>query len=81
LLILLAALNHFDDFPALGFAEWACLSDANNIPDVTLIGLVVGVEFVGFPNDLAIEGMRFQIIYRDNHSLIHLIAHHAANLE
>jgi hypothetical protein len=60
--------------PGLRLAYWARFSDAHDISDMGLIGLVVGVKLALLSHPLLVERVLYDILDGDDDGFIHLVA-------
>src|SRR4051795_601507 len=73
---LLGLLEDLHDAPALGGRQRTGLHDLDPVADAALVLLVVRLELARAPHDLAVERVLDPVLDKDNHGLVHLVAHH-----
>src|SRR5699024_473828 len=71
---LLGLLDHADHAPALGRRHRPRLHDLDQVAHADLTGVVVNLDPVGPPHDLAIQRVGHPVLHGDHHGLGHLVA-------
>src|SRR5699024_6662728 len=71
---LLGLLDHADHAPALGRRHRPRLHDLDQVAHADLTGVVVDLDPVGPPHDLAIQRVGHPVLHGDHHGLGHLVA-------
>src|SRR5206468_2527600 len=69
-----------DDPPALQLRQRPGLHDLDEVPQVRLVGLVVGMADGPTPEHLAVFRMRVERLDLDTPSLVHLVGRHDPDL-
>src|SRR5215212_3579247 len=74
------ALQDLAHDPVLRPRQRPRLLDAHHVADPALVALVVRGELAGPLHRLLVERVRAGVLDRDDHGLVHLVAHHAPDL-
>src|SRR5512133_94386 len=78
--VVIGSLDDLDEAPALGRRKRPRLLDENGVPDVGLVGLVMGLELRGQADDALVEAVAREPLDGHDDRLVHLVAHHAPDL-
>src|SRR5690606_39972325 len=75
---LLGLLEDLHHAVALGGREGPGLHEEDEVADPDLVRLVVSLDPLGPPDDLAVERVLDAVLDLDHHGLVHLVAHDVA---
>src|ERR1700742_3201600 len=76
---LLSLLQDLDEPPALGGRQWTSLHQRDTVADAGVTVLVVGLDLLGGPDDLAVQRVAHTVFQLDHDGLLHLVADHIAD--
>src|SRR5690606_2565933 len=77
--LLLGLLQDLDQPPALGGRQRTSLHERHPVADAGDAVLVVRLDLLGRPDDLAVERVALAVLQLDHDGLLHLVAHHVAD--
>ena len=72
-------VEQFRNAPALGAGEGPRLRQADHVPNLELVALIVRLELLHVPHGLVVDGMVHAALHDNYHRLVHHVADHAAN--
>src|ERR1700756_4799895 len=76
---LLGAFEDLDEPPALGRRQRAGLHQRDAVADAGIAVLVVRLDLLGGPDDLAVQRVLHPVFQLDDDRLLHLVRHHVAD--
>jgi hypothetical protein len=66
--------------PGFFFAERTGFTDPHDVPNLSFVALIVGLELVSPVDSLLVKGMFDEVLDGDNYGLLHLVADHSSSL-